>query len=103
MSKYHFTVPQPPEPPLWKRDRDAWVEDFKTRHDIGVLYEIDAYVREFDSGPLHIYAGDGNCEDHHIQSCLEWAKSEGNCWDVRVAELLLGMSVDDRQAIYDLS
>jgi len=48
-------------------------------------------------GNLHITLDDENCEDHHVQFCLDQAKIRNDADGVRLAELLLTLTEEERE------
>jgi hypothetical protein len=59
------------------------------------------YETNTGGGSLHIVLDDGNMEADHILFCWEYAKAEGDTEAVKLAKLLLDMSVDERYELYD--
>jgi hypothetical protein len=51
-------------------------------------------------GSLHVVLDDGNVEDDHVRSCLEYARERGDKEGVELAEVLLRMSRTQRNKLH---
>jgi hypothetical protein len=49
---------------------------------------------------LHLALDDGNMEDHHVQFCLDWAKTAGHPDCIECAKKLLAMTKEERDKLY---
>ena len=62
------------------------------------------YQDELDNptgGNLHIVLSDGNVGDSHVRFCLEEARSARDHVGVALAELLLDLTEEERERIYE--
>lgn len=71
--------------------------------------EMAEWVREFYrmpgnevGGSLHIVLDDKNLADHHVASCIEFARERGDAEGERLAETLARMSVTQRRKLANL-
>ena len=51
-------------------------------------------------GSLHLVLDDGNVQDEHVEFCRDYAAREGDEDGVALAELLLEMSVAQRERVF---
>lgn len=51
-------------------------------------------------GSLHIVLDDGNIDDDDIRHCLDYARAEGDCAGVSLAEQLLKVSKNQRRKLF---
>lgn len=64
---------------------------------------INYYVQENNEagGSLHIVLDDGNLEDVSIEYCIGYASRANDSEGVAIGNMLLGISLKDRQELYD--
>lgn len=68
-----------------------------------VLLHVTAYYAKPGNaagGCLHIVLDDGNVQDEHVKFCRDYAAQEGDEDGVALAELLLKMSVAQREQVF---
>jgi hypothetical protein len=51
-------------------------------------------------GSLHVVLDDGNVDDCFVESCIEYAKENGDDVGVKLGEILLQMSKTQRNKLY---
>lgn len=52
-------------------------------------------------GCLHVVLDDGNLEDADIYGCIAFAEQEGDATAVSLARMLLELTADEREELYD--
>ncbi len=52
-------------------------------------------------GRLHLVLDDGNIEDHHISSCMDYAQENSDADGVRICRLLKKLSVKQRKEVIE--
>lgn len=68
------------------------------------IHSLSEYhERELCWGNLHIAMDDGNLEDDNIQWCLKFANEEGDQHGARLAQMLLELSYEDREKLYEMN